>query len=176
MMVLMRCERCPDKEATVKVLDVRTNADGRTVHVTDLCAPCARTAGIVVPHAPRHPEMLQMLAKAILPSSAVAPTAPSGTATNPVCPDCGWTLRDLNQTSRFGCPRDYTVFGAQVPELLDRLQGFSKHCDPAEESELDRLGAEMHEAIAREEYEAAARLRDRIRNLEASLEREDVLD
>lgn len=176
MMETMRCERCPNKEATVRVLDVRAQADGRTVTVSDLCAACARAAGIVVPHAVQHPEVLQMLAKAILPdASAGAPAAAEATP-DLRCPDCGWTLRDLRQTSRFGCPRDYDVFGEQVPELLDRLQGFAKHCDPSEESELDRLGAEMREAVGREDYEAAARLRDRIRALEASLESEDVLD
>lgn len=176
MMATMRCERCPNKEATVRVLDVRSSADGRTVTVADLCAPCARASGVVVPHAPQHPEMLQLLAKAILPDQAAPAPAAGEAAAEVRCPDCGWTLRDLRQTSRFGCPRDYEVFGAHVPELLDRLQGFSKHCDPSEEGELEQLGAAMREAIAREEYETAARLRDRIRSLEASLEREDVLD
>lgn len=177
MMGNMRCERCPNKEATVRVLDVRTQPDGRTVSVSDLCAACARASGIVVPHAVQHPEVLQMLAKAILPDPAAStPAAPSEAAQDLRCPDCGWTLRDLRQTSRFGCPRDYEVFGDHVPELLDRLQGYAKHCDPSEESELDRLGAQMREAVAREDYEAAARLRDSIRALEATLEREDVLD
>lgn len=177
MMETMRCERCPDKNAAVRVLDVRTGADGRTVAISAWCISCARAAGIPVPLAPSHPAVLQMLAKAILPPEQAAAAGGGGAAgEDQACPDCGWTLRDLRQTSRFGCPNDYDVFGKHVTELLDRLQGHVRHCDPSEESELDRLAAEMREAVDKEQYETAARLRDRIRELEASLEREDALD
>lgn len=172
MMVKMRCEHCPNKEAAVRVLDVRTDGDGPTVTVREWCAACARSAGIAVPMAPgSHPAVLQMLAKAILPEAA-APREEAPLA----CPDCGWTLRDLRQSNRFGCPRDYDVFGAHVADLLDRLQGHAKHVAPAEEGELAGLQAAMQEAVAGEDYEEAARLRDRIREVESALEEEDVLD
>ncbi len=177
MMETMRCERCQSEEVTVRILDVRVSMDGRTVAVSELCKNCARTAGVAIPHAQNWSSMLTMLAKTILPAEGggaevKAETAPEGLT----CPACGWTLRDLRQTSRFGCPRDYEVFGPHALELLDRLQGFTKHCNLSEESEVDRLATELTEAVAQEDYEAAARIRDQIRNLEASLEREDALD
>jgi protein arginine kinase activator len=120
--------------------------------------------------------VIQMLTKSLLPAGAAAAKPGAAADESVACPHCGWTLRDVRQTNRFGCPRDYEVFGEVAEDLLERLQGQSQHCDLREESALDRLVGEMREAVQREDYEAAARLRDQVRALEASLEKEDALD
>jgi protein arginine kinase activator len=174
----MLCERCHQKEAAIRLLDVKWSAGAHTAAATQLCQACARSAGIGLPHGQGFSAVIQMLAKGLLPGSAAksAKAAIPGADENLACPHCGWTLRDLRQTNRFGCPRDYEVFGDVVEDLLERLQGQSQHCDLREESALDRLVGEMREAVAREDYEGAARLRDQVRALEATLETEDALD
>ncbi len=174
----MLCERCHQKEAAVRLLDVKWTASTPAAQASHLCQACARAAGIGLPHGQGFSAVIQMLAKGLLPGAAAkgAKPAAAGAEENLACPHCGWTLRDLRQTNRFGCPRDYEVFGDVVEDLLERLQGQSRHCDLREESALDRLVGEMREAVAREDYEAAARLRDQVRALEASLEKEDALD
>ena len=171
----MLCERCQAKEAAVRLLDVQWSGGAQQVKSAQLCQACARAAGIGLPHAQGFSAVIQMLTKSLLPAAAGAPK-PGAADESLACPHCGWTLRDVRQTNRFGCPRDYEVFGAVAEDLLERLQGRTQHCDLREESALDRLVGEMREAVKREDYEAAARLRDQVRALEASLEKEDALD
>jgi protein arginine kinase activator len=175
----MLCERCQSKDAAVRMLDVKWSGNDHAVKATQLCLACARASGIGLPHAQGFTAVVQLLAQGLLPAAAGAKSAKTTAAASDddlACPHCGWTLRDLRQTNRFGCPRDYEVFGEVVEDLLERLQGQAQHCDLSEESALDRLAGEMREAVRREDYEAAARMRDQLRTLEASLEMEDTLD
>lgn len=174
----MLCERCHLKEAAVRLLDVKWSGSAHAVQATQLCQACARAAGVGLPHGQGFSAVIQMLSKGLLPAATakVVKTAASTEDENLACPHCGWTLRDLRQTNRFGCARDYEVFGGVVDNLLESLQGQSQHCDLREESQLDRLVGEMREAVVREDYEGAARLRDQVRAMEAALETEDALD
>ncbi len=172
----MNCERCQAKETAVRLLEVKWPAGSPVVQATTLCLPCARAAGIGLPHAQGFTAVVQMLSKGLLPGAPLAKAGKPGASEDLACPHCGWTLRDLRQTNRFGCPQDYEIFGDVTEDLLERLQGVTKHCDLREESALDSLSGEMRAAIEREDYEAAARLRDQLRSLEASLEKEDLLD
>jgi len=169
----MICQSCQKLQATLHQLDVVYDDAGKAqVSERDFCAVCAKKAGLPVPKAAAFPKIISMLSKAFLPHEA------SGTATpitpdsqeDLTCPDCGWTLRDLRQTSRLGCPNDYEVFADYVGEMLERLHGHSQHVDEREDSLLDQLSAEMDQAILAEDYEAAARFRDQIQNLDADSE------
>ncbi len=168
----MQCQTCGKLPATVHEFRVlypdQTGAPEVQIRQTHLCPPCAKTAGIPMPAGiPSGTQLVSLLGKAILaPLSAAA----QAKAQDLKCPDCGWTWRDFRQTSRFGCPNDYAVFAEQLPELLDRLHGQSEHAASEEEARLARLQREMQEAAEREDYETAARIRDRIRALEAELE------
>ena len=53
------------------------------------------------------------------------------------------------------------------------MHGQTSHGGLGEESALDRLALELDEAVAAEDYESAARLRDDIRRLEEALEGEE---
>ncbi len=163
----MICSSCQKLKATVHQLDVvYTDAGHAQVLAKDFCEVCAQKAGLPVPKAASFPKIISLLSKAFLPMDAATPTTPDAQE-NLACPDCGWTLRDLHQTNRLGCPKDYEVFADYVGEMLEQLHGYSQHVDWREDSLLDQLSAELNEAIRKENYEAAARLRDRIRALEA---------
>jgi protein arginine kinase activator len=166
----MICQSCQKLQATLHQLDVvYDNAGNAQVSATDFCAVCAKKAGLPVPKAASFPKIISMLSKAFLPPSGVSPAAP--TASTPqedlTCPDCGWTLRDLRQTSRLGCPNDYEVFGDYVGEMLERLHGHVEHVNWREDNLHDQLSAELEQAILKEDYESAAQLRDRLQELES---------
>ncbi len=91
------------------------------------------------------------------------------------CPVCGWRLADLREIGRLGCPHDYQAFRNVLTTILQRSHGATRHVGktprrrPVTPQRLDRLAlrAQLREAITREDYEEAARLRDRLRQEDA---------
>lgn len=103
-----------------------------------------------------------------------------------VCPTCGMAYSEFVNDSRFGCPDCYNVFDILINDNIKQLQGNTRHTgkkprfgwnDKAQEttfenspeSEIAILESKLGEAIADEEYEEAARLRDKIKELKKGL-------
>ena len=170
---MLICQNCHKQNATVHRLDVHYDGEEPRIAEAHICAPCAKSAGIPVQAPPTFTKVLGMLSKAFLPQQQQQDAAAAEEQETTSCPDCGWTARDLRQTQRLGCPRDYEIFADQLDEILERMHGHTEHADLAEDSVLDRLAGELDEAVAKEDYETAARLRDDIRRLEESLEAEE---
>ena len=92
------------------------------------------------------------------------------------CPHCGITFQEFRQQGRLGCPHDYTFFEKELEPLLLNIHGERRHAGkhPPDVSsgsqvpaQLARLRREMQEAVQREDYERASKIRDEIRQLEA---------
>ena len=90
------------------------------------------------------------------------------------CPGCGLDFGKFKQTGRLGCGDCYETFRPQLDWILDELHGASRHvgCTPDSSLEIanstsedERLSNELREAIAIENYERAAELRDRLKQL-----------
>ena len=90
------------------------------------------------------------------------------------CGNCGISFEKFKETGMLGCAQCYTSFRAQLAPMLSRIHGQVQHEGrvPAAMSEsvrgkreLERLKAEMGQAVEREDFEAAAQLRDRIREM-----------
>ncbi len=91
------------------------------------------------------------------------------------CGVCGMSFEDFRKTGKLGCGNCYTVFREKLSPILRRIHGNVEHtgkvpgrvskCISAT-NELERLKAELTAAIGKEEYERAAELRDRIKELE----------
>jgi protein arginine kinase activator len=84
------------------------------------------------------------------------------------CPDCGIKFMEFRAGGRLGCPQDYWVFSKGLLSLLQRYHGTTRHVGKTarrREGAMERLRlrTRLREAIAREEYEEAARLRDLLR-------------
>jgi len=94
------------------------------------------------------------------------------------CPNCGITFKDFRSTGRLGCPQDYEVFRTQLVPLLENIHGEQKHQgktprrkSPVTKTAANALGGlrrQLQGAIAREDYELAAQLRDKIRGMETA--------
>jgi len=96
-----------------------------------------------------------------------------------VCPNCGITFGEFRSQGRLGCPHDYDVFADELVPLLENIHNETKHCGKFPKRspevnvghyELIRLRNDLRLAVEREEYEAAAGLRDRIQSLESEVQ------
>ena len=95
------------------------------------------------------------------------------------CPACGFNDADFRKLGRLGCPACWAALAPVLDPLLGKVQRGVHHLGrgpigavPSAEQSRLRLAAarrEMTEAVAAEDYETAARLRDLIRNLEGQL-------
>jgi protein arginine kinase activator len=93
------------------------------------------------------------------------------------CPVCGIKFVEFRNSGRLGCPHDYQEFREELTPLLENIHGETRHCgktprrlpqNKQTQSELIQLRKQLQQAVTREAYEDAARLRDRIRKLEES--------
>jgi protein arginine kinase activator len=94
------------------------------------------------------------------------------------CPSCGITFKQFRAQGRLGCPHDYEVFHDELIPLLESVHSDTQHvgkCPPQastesrQHHELFRLRSDLRAAVENESYEEAAKLRDRIRELESEL-------
>lgn len=92
-----------------------------------------------------------------------------------VCEKCGMSYEEFQRIGKFGCSDCYNMFGERIKPLLKRLHGNVEHngkvpANMAKEisssKEIDQLKELLNKAIQSEEYEKAAEIRDRIRNIE----------
>ena len=104
--------------------------------------------------------------------------------TNPVsglsCESCGLTFAQFREKSLLGCPDCYNAFERQISSLLERAhEGGTHHigkvpvragADEHKQTQLMRMRKRLDEAVAAEDYELAARLRDDISTFEESSE------
>jgi protein arginine kinase activator len=110
-------------------------------------------------------------------SPLALPAKPAPVATeHPPCPICGIAWSEFKKNGVMGCPHDYEQFVGSLMPLLKRAhEGATEHHgkvpqnrrqEEVEKSRtLARLRKDLEKAIALEHYEAAARLRDQLREL-----------
>lgn len=91
------------------------------------------------------------------------------------CAGCGLTYEDFRKIGRLGCSECYNSFRKYLIPLLKRIHGSSKHygktplvlATPVRaKSDIVELKDQLERAIQSEEFEEAARIRDKIKELE----------
>ncbi len=148
----MLCERCGKKPSTVMYTQI-INGQKESIHI---CSDCAAKESIF-----ENFGSLLSFARP-LQNTMIA------------CPNCKTTLAEFTRAGRTGCGECYKTFRTQAEEILKKIHGTSKHvCDEkpqikeeTEKSEVQILREKLNQAIEKEQFEAAAILRDKIRALE----------
>lgn len=99
-----------------------------------------------------------------------------------VCEQCGMTYAEFQKCGMLGCAACYQAFKTPMTALLQRVHGNTQHAGRVPggvhsgtsiRMNIDRLKQKLQKAIADEEYEQAAKLRDTIRALTVQLERKE---
>lgn len=96
-----------------------------------------------------------------------------------ICADCGITYAEFRKGGRLGCANCYKAFRTPLDSLLLKVHGNLQHAgrmpgglknDASIRFTIEKLKQELVKAIAAEEYEQAAQIRDKVRMLNAQLE------
>jgi protein arginine kinase activator len=160
------CERCKKAQATFHLTDIDRSGNKAERH---LCDRCAGEEGLL--QAKPQVDLNEILENFIAGSKAGA-----ADLSTLVCDQCGISYVEFRNQGLLGCPHDYEVFKEQIGRLLERTHGgATTHVGKVPKSlgqvrkpqqDIRRLKRMLDEAVAAEDYERAAKLRDRIRELE----------
>jgi len=157
----MLCQACKKRKATVRVSEMQKDGKHTEIH---LCEECAKQYGVSLKFS-----FSELLGNLI---SSQLGTRPEDA--NLKCPNCGLMYSEFQSAGRLGCPQDYEIFRQNLVPLIERVHSGLQHVGKAPknvgrtyrvEREMNRLQKELEAAVAREDYENAALLRDKIHNL-----------
>lgn len=175
------------REANVQIVEIVNGQ--KNEHF--ICAQCAAEMNLSV-HSPQGDMPLAKLLSNLL--SQTVKSQQKEKPANVVCPTCGTTYEQFINESKLGCADCYKVFDLLIGENIKQLQGSDVHhgkkpkyisgeipesvkedieesiTAQAPEGELlDKmlgLRKKLREAVAAEEFEAAAKLRDELKAVE----------
>src|ERR1700704_4813242 len=160
----MICDVCKTHPATVYLTQI---VDGNMKKV-NLCESCSKEKGVTDPTG-------FALADLLLGLGAAQEMERGGTVQK--CPVCGFSQADFKKTGRLGCGACYETFAEGLASLLKGMHKGIAHVGkvPARavrsierESQMKTLQRDLRKAVAAEDYESAAQLRDRIKQIEVS--------
>ena len=179
----MKCRACP-KAAVLHITEVLPDDRFEELHY---CEECGRRYLSTSPDgdggSKAAPDEADDFAEAIDAATLVATEAAAlveadGPDARP-CEVCGLKFVEFRNSGRLGCPHDYDHFREELLPLLESIHGDTAHAGktpkaparptpkpPRDAGELTSLRKKLTRAVKDEDYEAAARLRDRIRELE----------
>ena len=161
----MICQTCKQREAT---FHYKSSINGQ-VQERHLCASCAAEAGFN-----------EMFSAGGIPWSSLfsdligspAPTA----ASHEVCTRCGTSREEIAADGKVGCAHCYSTFQDLLQPYIERIHGRSaRHRGRGPDGngkvqksrqELERMKKALNAAVELQNYEDAAVLRDKIKELE----------
>lgn len=156
----MLCEKCGAKNATTHI---RTVVNG-VVHEKHLCSHCAASETDDI----KNNNLTQMLSNMF--GDMAAPVQNKITR----CSCCGSTYADIAESGKCGCAECYNIFYEQLLPYFKRVHGSTKHigkkldCTDSklETNTIDELRNVLKKLVEEENYEQAAVIRDKIKNLQ----------
>ena len=161
------CNVCWSTKAVLHMTQIENNQMS-TFH---LCEKCAAAKGVELPEESVNPPLTGFLAQLGEDLTDQQSSESSG-----VCFFCGLTFNDFREAGQLGCPHCYTTFEVYIKGLLRRVHGSTQHVgkvylspDPEiseMEKQLEVLRHKLQRAVDSENFERAAEIRDKIRDME----------
>jgi protein arginine kinase activator len=159
----MKCQKCT-KAATLHITEVVTEDQFEELH---LCEECANKYLY-------EPQQKGLPGQKGGDAGLSEETDEAAALNQRSCPNCGIKFVEFRNSGRLGCPYDYEEFREELVPLLESIHGETRHCgktprrsqNKEAQSELIQLRKQLQQAVNKEAYEEAARIRDLIRQLE----------
>jgi len=160
----MLCEECGKNPATVSI----SVSTGNGFNTRNLCPECMKKMELSLAKGDIQSFLSSVLSILSKEKKAEQPSI--------TCSSCGLTYAEFEHTGRLGCAQCYRDFSAQLKPVLQKIHGRTQHAGrkpasfvPNPQDLLDQrileLRQKMEEAVAEENFEAAAQYRDELRSL-----------
>jgi protein arginine kinase activator len=171
----MKCECCNEAEATIHLTQV---IDGE-VKKMNLCQACAQKNGVDL----NSPISITDVLLGLGNQSIESMTKPDLSEFDLSCSRCQMTRAEFKKRARLGCPECYKAFMGELSAITQAMHHSRQHVGkiPARQGNAARVTAriaalqkDIETAIAKEEYEVAANLRDKIRAIKDAAELESA--
>lgn len=170
------CQVCKERPASAHLWESLEDGSTRALHI---CLHCIQELGLDLRENP--PPIDAIVPPKTDPGSglhqALSDEVKQGLHQQELaCPHCGLSWSDYRTQKRLGCAHDYEVFRSRLEPLIQESHGNLQHrgrrphegqderlrLKAARRTEMERR---LKEAIAREDFEAAAIIRDELRRL-----------
>ncbi|MGA3170799.1 MAG: UvrB/UvrC motif-containing protein [Chthoniobacteraceae bacterium] len=161
----MICDVCKSAEAKVHLTEIV----GGKMKKVNLCHGCAKAKGVDNPTGFGLADVFLGLGN--------TQEIEHGAATAQCCPACGFSQADFKKTGRLGCAKCYETFSDGLTSLLKAMHKGTHHTGKVpsrisrqieRENTLKVLQRDLQKAVADENYESAAQIRDQLRQMETS--------
>lgn len=166
-----KCQIC-GKRASMQLTQI---VNGKVTELI-LCESCAKNKGLFDPQSLSFAEqffpeefkkkvedLVRELAGDKL--AALVPNTDNCNDSLTRCPVCDFTLADFRKTGRLGCPDCYNVFAAEISENGGAPADIQENAEESPALRRKKLEQSMQLAIEQEDYETAAKLRDKLKEL-----------
>lgn len=165
----MQCQRCKEQTATIHLTEISNG----TRQETHLCEVCADHEGLAIKSQIPINELLSTL----LATQSSAKEQPVAAAKDEKsCSFCGMTMSEFNKGHLLGCANDYEDLAESLDTVIEKNQGGNTEhkgkvpANAPEDSKIQveilNLRRELEDAVESEDYENAAKIRDRIEHLQ----------
>lgn len=162
----MLCSECGKNEAKVHVTHI---INGKKTE-SHLCEECAKKNQVLL----NSSFSMENLFSAMLNNAFNAATYLPSKG----CSKCGMTYDEFRNTGKFGCSDCIDTFKQRLLPVVKNIQGYEAHTGKIPKrtggsykikKDIEKLKFQLQQSIENEEYEQAARLRDKIREMENNI-------
>lgn len=168
----MLCDICKKNEATVHITKI-INQDKQEFSICQECAKNMDELKLGGQMNFESPFSFQNILSGIM--DYVNENTKSNIIYEPTCNNCGTTYSEFKKHGLLGCSECYANFSSTLMPVIKRIHGNMDHVgkipkksgkDLIEKKKIEGLKEDLQKAIAHEEYEKAAELRDMIREIQ----------
>ncbi|MTI66515.1 MAG: hypothetical protein FH753_07920 [Firmicutes bacterium] len=166
----MICDECGKNSATVHLTKI-VNGQKNEVHLCEECAKKNKDFDFESPFSIHH------FLSGLLDNVQDEPMKVNYN-TIEKCENCDMSYSEFKQSGRFGCSECYKQFNNRLGPLFKQIHGHEKHTGKVPKraggeirirKEIENLKKKLDMAVKKEEFEKAAELRDKIKELESEV-------
>jgi protein arginine kinase activator len=170
----MLCDKCKTNPAAVRIVKI-VNGVKQELNICESCAKSSQEFGMPGDMKMQAPFTFQNVLSGLVDYINQSSNTPRSTEV--VCSKCGMSYSEFKKMGLMGCGECYKNFSQFITPVIKRVQGNPEHIGKVpiksgkeimEKKQMEALREQLQKAIISEEYEKAAELRDKIRELQSN--------